>query len=447
MTIKTKIPLDKSPPVILERLPIPGKRSQEYGRLSGNKFVRICYGLSNPHYSLDAAKKPHPINPEFWEDVITPAGKAARVYSQNVVSMGRLTGTSKNKYLGLRPDVCQVANTESLEFDLVGVEFDGAPVSMPVSKLKIINSRQRCRQMIPAFLGLSSFRIELRLHLKGLRVEKNPRGEFWFFSLYTGEFRFRIRNPVLTDIAGRPLTQGTGMNEKPLDAGKALFHSLTENADGSFSYIKESCPGFKSLELPGNFWIDADIYYSTASDGYIGRDDYSWDKARNSASGESISDSASSYNRTMICDYWSSRYFVNRAYIQMDTDGVINPASGSVVVRGYDNDDSVIYIQEGTQGSSLALEDFSAFTESAFDSLTWVAGSDNEFELNSAGIAAINTGGLTCYCLRETQDYNNSTPTTDTNKNGMYFYESAYDPYLSIVEGTPPGGMFFCKGF
>ena len=440
MSKKTRDQKRKDPDATIRaRVPIPGKRSQEYVQHKDGRIERRCYAPHNPHYYQDETGEMRPIEVSFKKAGKDSKGKNITLFDKNVASVGLKKG--KKKYLGIRPDFNQKLNKESLEFDLESVQFDGVDVDLDSEDLSFIMTRQRCRQLVPVTRPISSFRIEFKLYAKGLRVEHNKElDEFWFYSVDDGAFRFRIRKPVLTDGSGSLHDFGTGSDHSHLTS-----HSLQDNGDGSFTYIKESTPGFANATLPeSDLWIDADTYYSNSSDGSISlnRAGFSWSTTRShTGTYASVDDTDPDEATAMMGGYSTSslRYYISRSFMLFDTSGASSPASVSLFVRGYNYAEKDATVQQGTQGTSLSNSDYNNFSGSAWDSVSWSTGW-NEFVFNGTGIAAVNTSGDTKVCLRQKDnDYDNvapSTASTNYNRNGVYYAESSSDPYLSITESA-----------
>ncbi len=433
---------------IVNRIPIPGKRSQEYGQWSDGSITRICYAPHNPHYYLDSDGTPHPIDPDFSQAAKTSKGHEMTLANRNVVSMGRLSGTSKEKYLGLRPDVKQ-DGSEQLEFDLVSVEFDGQEVAMEPTDLKLINSRQRCRQLIPVTRPISSFRIEFRLHVAGLIVKENEDNEYWFYSEETDEFRFRIRPPVLMDSKEAILDLGTGD-----DHSHILTHSLKSNKDGTYTYIKKSIAAFSSTKLPETFWIDADTYYANTADGYVYATAYnqnnttSWNSVHDASSGSWGSTSGStlkasvSSERVYYGGTWQYQNTIYRAFMYMDTSSVSSPDTVSLNIYVTSSNSGTWSAQDGTDaGTGIYVGDYSRFSGSAYgNDATGSSTGWRSISFNATGVSAINTSGNSFFCIRNYQkDYLDSSPYNAEYEVEFYSADqtgTANDPYLSITESV-----------
>jgi len=433
---------------IISRVPIPGKRSQEYAQWEDGSITRLCYAPHNPHYYLDSALQPHPIDPLHTILVMSGTGEEMRLAGKNVVSMGRLTGNSKKKYLGLRPDVNQ-DGSEQLEFDLDFIELNGEAAIFEMADLVTVNSRQRCRQLFPMKKGTTSFRIGFTLHTTGLRMEQTLPNEFWFYSVKKGEFRFRFRKPVLTDdlgnVLGQPDNGGLGV-----DYSAFLAHSLVDNGDETYTYIKESLPAFATAELPAkNVWIDADTYYAESSDGYVGnKADDTWANVRNASAGLYVNDTAASYAWAICAIKYSEAGYpfgVWRSFLLFDVSGMSgNAVACDLVVVPYDKFESPVSAQLGTQASTLGLNDYDNFSGIEYAYVAWSAGAKT-FTFPAQGITDLNNcGGTMKTCLRErSKDYLDVEADGYDDDCGLYFTESANDPYLSITEAAVTGSMFF----
>jgi len=438
------MPDKKEEKKILSRIPIPGKRSQEYVQHTDGKIERRCYAKHNPHYFMDSSGVMHPIELDHVLASVTKTGEPTELKSRNVISVGRKTGDSKNKYLGLRPDFNQDSGDEQLEFDLSSVRFDDKEIDLDIQDIEIFSTRQRCRQLVPSTNKVKSFRVEFKIHLTGLKVEHKPGlDEYWIYAKDTGEFRFRIRKPVLVDTSYNVIHPGieTGQSN-PSDF---ISHSLNDNGGGTYTYIKKSLPGFEKLELPENYFIDADTYYAKTSDGYViyTEEPASWATVRGAATGNFVNDSDGSYLKAIGGAAAGAGWTIARSFFIVDTSGVIAVGTASFFLRGFSvNDASSICAQEGTQAVTLTTADYNNFTGNFYGrTLSWSIAGYNEITFNSLGKGNIDTGGDTKICVREySYDYGTNTPTFST-KAGCYFADYAgidHDPYLSVVEAPDP---------
>ena len=439
------MPDKKEEEKILSRIPIPGERSQEYIQHPDGRIERRCYAPHNPHYYMDSVGAMHPIELDHFKASVTKAGESTELKSRNIVSVGRKTGDSKEKYLGLRPDFNQDSGDEQLEFDLSSVRFNGKRTDLDIQAVEIFSTRQRCRQLVPSTDKVKSFRVEFKIYLTGLKIEYKPElDEYWILAKDTGEFRFRIRKPVLVDTSYNVLHPD--IETRQADPADFISHSLTDNGDDTYTYIKESLPGFEKLELPENYFIDADTYYAETSDGYVyyinGGED--WATVKATAVGTGANDSDAYFNqaiggRPAAPDGWT----ISRSFFIFDTSGVIAVLSADFMIRGYsDNSASSVCMQEGTQAAALTTADYNNFTGNYFGrTFSWSVAGYNTISFNTLGKSKINVSGNTKICVREySYDYGSSTP-TDYTKAGCYFADQAsteYDPYLSITEAPDP---------
>ena len=204
-----------------------------------------------------------------------------KIKAKNVVSVGRRQDASPVKFLGLRPDTCQ-DGSEQLEWTFEAAEFDGRITPYDPRNFHVWNHRQRCRHLLVPPYGCKSFRIVYRLNLTGMRIEERY-GEFWMYSISTGEFRFRIRKPAICDpVTQQPVLDADG---EQLDL---VRHSLVRDGD-SFLYVKTSSPDFTKAKLDKGWLLDGDIYYGSTADGRVQSVAGSWASARDAATGTGVS--------------------------------------------------------------------------------------------------------------------------------------------------------------
>ena len=416
------------------RIPIPGKRSQEYAQWDDGSITRICYAPHNPHYYMDPAGEMHPIDLLHEKDSLTSDGQAIKLKDKNVVSVGRKTGTDKKKYLGLRPD-CVQDGSEQLEFDLEGVEFDGTDLNLNPLEIKVISTRQRCRQLIPVSNPISSFKAVFKVTATGLKMLRMLElDEFWFYSAATNEFRFRIRKPVLVDADGFLLKDADG---NLLNQEKLLSHSLADNGDGTFTYTKTSSPAFAAAILPTEYWIDADIVYAESSDAWMEKWGNTWAEcyAQGSGTFSWAATEETEVNRGM-CGRLFTVYYLDRSLFAFDRSGIGGTITAvSVVITGFSLQSGEVCIQKSAHADLPATEaDMYAFSGNYYYKVTWTSGGANQFDLDAQGLADfIAADPLFKICARSYSiDYLNSTP-GGNYRNGCYYSESANDPYASVT--------------
>lgn len=145
-------------------------------------------------------------------------------------------------------------------------------------------------------------------------------------------------------------------------------------------------------------------------------------------------------------DFFGTKY-IYRSWYTFDLSSI--PAgktcvSAILTLGGYQNADSAVSIQEGTQGDYLLMSDLQAYAGSGFATATWqVSGAGgtklNQFTFNAAGLAYLTTafGGRAQFCGREyDHDCLNVSPAiTAVYNNGVYYSEStdaALRPTLTI---------------
>ncbi len=108
---------------------------------------------------------------------------------------------------------------------------------------------------------------------------------------------------------------------------------------------------------------------------------------------------------------------------------------GSAVATG--SADSV-HIVQGSQGSPVAVGDYSAVGSTSFGSIalsSWSNGAYNSIALDASGIAAISLSGTTKFAARASSDLNNSAPGSQQSCAAYYSEESgtSKDPVLEVT--------------
>lgn len=392
------------------------------------------------------------------------------VMAGNQFSAGFRQDRLLTKYMGIRHN-----NDSDHQFELTPHVFkvDNVAISLPThfQSVTVDNSRYRVENKINDYFSLvtqlhecwtrtslkvnaplSNFELQYRVDITGYTlvnsvepdgtVTPDGNNEFVFqkngdvppgYSKYYPEGeRIRIRQPlVFTDTDICPYRPS---------------HTLTF-IEGVYTYTKISTPevetwlGEHSGDFP--FYIDAnETVYGDTSDGFIGRLNQStWALARDEASGTMGYDDYTEHNNC-LCGalYAGPVYSVLRSFFMFNTSflgGGAEISSATVSIYGYDQNDTSVSIQLGTQSMPLSMyDDFNNFSGTYYDYETWSIGAYNDFPLNSQGLSDINQTGYTKYCAREyPHDYVGDTP-IDTTGNGCYFADATgttYDPKLYIV--------------
>jgi hypothetical protein len=377
--------------------------------------------------------------------------------------------------------------------------------TIDVGSVIVRTGRIETRQLVKATNQVTTFEVEYTLHVKGMTV-KERYGEFWFFSGDEFRFKIRKpllldaayqkifahelvypnsgtcsqcglcclgggcewlgEDKLCTRYEDRPpvcvnypqpdddLPDGCTMSpafvEKDL-AQPLVVHSLVDNEDGTYTYKKTSTELFSKAApyLPDRYYIDADTYYSTTADGRVRLNNAtSWSDARDGTIGTIADDTQSSAVSTFMSrfntDKGGDTWDVCRGFFFFDTSAVSNTIrTATLNIYGFSNADTSVTAQEGTQASTLTTSDFDAFKGDAFGSVSWVTGAYNTITFNEAGRDAINAGGTTRICGRESSyDVADVDPDdaggSDTEYScGCYFADNtgtAEDPYLEITE-------------
>ena len=430
---------------------LPLGRSQELVEYSNREFAVLCYAPHNPHYYKNNKGEYRAIDLEPEE----AKGKFDMLLSsKNIVSMGLKRNGDSKKYMGLRPDVDQ-SGAEQLEFTLLSVNLDnekqkietGQPLYIDTctqtvgDKIVIKNNRQRSRQCWLVDRPVKHFEIRYKLDVKGM-IFKSHKDEFWFYSIKTGEFRFRITQPSILNV---------GFDKLPVPG---LSHLLVRDG-GDLIYIKKNLQPLDIKEE--KYYIDAEVVYSDTDDGFCqfnfrvasNDPDAYWTYARNHDQATEIDTTGDFQTMSYIHETTSGSTvyqtaIIRRNFTLFDTSSSIfgNVLAASLFIKSNTGSHYVkMSAQEGTQGSTLDAYDYDNFTGTYYGYLTYWAstGSWNEIEFNDLGMSKIGEGanGYTFICCREyNYDYKYVTPPDDTEFDCIGYSSNEYgtddDPYLRI---------------
>ena len=417
----------------------PASRSQEVVEYDNGRVSRLCYAPHNPHYFKNNVGRYKKIE-LFPENVKSKMDIS--LWDKNIVSMGLKRNGDGAKYIGYRPDSDQ-SGAEQLEFTLLSVKLDnelqkieeGEPSRIDTGiqsvgkQIAVTNNRQGSRQCWRVERPIKDFEIRYKLNVKGMII-KPFQGEFWFYSIKTGEFRFKIKSPSILDV-----------NFKKIPVA-GLTHTLVKEGN-ELIYKKKNLYPFAVRE--NIYYIDAETSYSSTEDGFCWNYDAgeSWATIRSAATSNYIDNSSDT-----ISFHGSSSvllgYNIARSFFMFDTTNItfdtIHEASLFIRSNAGSGDTSKLSAQQGTQGSTLTAADYSAFSGVTYGHTTgWAAdGEWNEIEFNAQGISDITIDGITYICCREyDHDYLNVIPVDENGGNGYSTDETGTDsdPYLSIDLG------------
>lgn len=427
---------------------IPRSRVQENVYYEDGKQTIRCYGPHNPHYYITPEGSLFPIEiSEIMPDVSAIGNIHLR--RKNIVSVGFRDDNKKDKFLGLRPDEVQ-DGSEQLEFTIEKIEFDGKEQTIDLSKkekeddistnlgnIVIQSTRQRTRQLVKVDKKINNFKVTYKVHLKGLRIEhREDLDEYWMYN-NDGKFRFRLGKPYLvehTSESYEPLI----IEDENVDFVK---HSLEDNGDGTYTYIKESNENFDGSVLPILYFIDADIIYSDSSDGDVRyyHATAGWDYVHDYTDGYDCRASSTYFQNATKVYKNGLRYDIGRSFFRFDTSGISGTITEVLLkIRGYNSDDFGVIAQKGTQGATLTTADYDAFSGSSYAEVaSWSVTGYNTFTFNATGRSEINQSGHTEICCRNSEhDYDDVPVNTTNGNNGCYYSEytgTDHDPYLEIT--------------
>lgn len=433
-------------PEIISQQPI-NRHVTEFINDDGTKSYK-CKTLQNPDYYFDG---------EFYNDIDVVSKLSTEstigdisLVDRNIVSVGIRKDGDKNKLYGFRPDEKQ-DGSEQFEVSVDSVLFDNEEQTLDFSNQSTYNdvttklgdifylqrARQRCRALVKATNKISSFKISFRLNLTGLKIVQKS-DEYWVYN-EADEFRFKLGKPYLVDTEKlQPL-----MKDIVIPYDNMVKHSLVETeTKGEYIYIKESTDTFGKIELPEEYFIDADTVYTSTADAFVQLGNSTWAGARGGATGDYLT--ATSDPNSTLGFLMSSTYYVRRTfnyYSLSGLSGIVTDVTENLYGVGNSGSEEVC-VQKGTQASPLAAADFDSFTGTYYAKVTWGTGAYKVFTYPAQGKSDVEAvlGGTFKTCIRNyTKDYLNSTPT------GMPFQEfssaehtgTSQDPYLYVTLFTP----------
>jgi len=183
---------------------------------------------------------------------------------------------------------------------------------------------------------------------------------------------------------------------------------------------------------------------SELSDGWVWRQDATWNEARNSALGEALGSSDTENGAATKSSYYAGYYSVTRSFFIFDLSAI--PAGSVItdavfVLAGTYYAESAVCIQQGTQLSTLFTSAFNDFTGNLFGFTDFQAGTfpgyiHNEILFDAAGLTYLNSviGSSAKICARDhTYDYLNITPTTHGRCGFFYANATLEDSRPALV--------------
>ena len=192
-------------------------------------------------------------------------------------------------------------------------------------------------------------------------------------------------------------------------------------------------------KLPKEFLIDADIYYSSVSDGYVFNKQPYFSDCRNGTTGYNLNDELTRYGNATGINYLSNNWYIMRSFFYFDTSNVnMSGKRATLNIIGYLNNDTHVIAQKAMQGDPLAVGDYDAF-EGAPDGPV-VADFGDSWTLGDLNSAVINSNdciidGTTKIVLRERDHDYKGNPPGSVKSNGCYFAEADIaDPYIEIED-------------
>ena len=415
---------------------------------SGTK--RRCYSVSCPQYRLSSDKSLLPIgyniklsNTGVGEAIIDNGGIRSVGVRKEPIKDG--DGTY-HKIVGIRPDYEQNGNIQ-VEFTFSRFLIDGANQLdlnsetvysngfFDTGLLKIVYGRNLARLLIPITNG-HSYRVEYIITSVGVISVDSIDGKFIIKKILENT-DLMIMLPTVFDENFRFL-------------GNVGRHFIENISDGVFKYIKEISEEEVDYWINeyGAKWWDTNIYYGTTFDGYVRNLKDPWSTCWSDITGTIASTAETSANIVALWHGTSESFRIDRVFMYFLTSGC--PPIKTSTFYGYfsvlngRSDNTSLF--QGTQGATLAVEDFDSFS-----GLSWGStGTGTGWKTVEIAKNNINTAGDTLVCLRET-DHDVSNVSPNFSQFGITIYTAdysgtTYDPYIEIVL-TPqyelPGVHFF----
>ncbi len=420
----------------------PRRRCQETVRYDdGSEAVR-CYSPAAPRHYQKASGEFYPVNLAHVEEFVAKPGPAMKM-NHSAFSVGVRKDKIAQKIIGIRPDYDEALGNYQFELSLSRVVINGIDqildldvpsfksadanqAHLEVGSLKVDNRRSGVRLLWPMANTAKSFRIEFAVTRKNTEIAHDAIADEYEVTNDRG-FLFRLTQPKLTNESYEVLPD--------LDHSALIRHELINNGDGTHTYVKESRPAFADAVLPATYFVDADIAYTTAPDGYIYREAGNFGSAR-SGDGTSLKTGVN-YLRTGLYTPLSN-YVVERTFLFFDTSGI--PASGIVEAAQLTiqpllfsgNAPFEITPYESLAEAPLALTDFGNSGGAWGDSFVFPDTSyiERTIPLNSAACEGLQRGGTARICLRQSKEADGIAHESVV---AISSYENDPIPYLELT--------------
>lgn len=367
-------------------------------------------------------------------------GRAMALLDRNQVSVGVRADGETEKAYGLRP---RGRSDIQLEYSPISWAIDGAErvgrhtapqsrgqdLSQWVGDVEII-THPTYTGVVNALRLTAAHEIEIseQMHLAGLRVA-NELVDGQYMPDARGRFVFVDADGIPRFWINRPWYR--------VDGQERVYGALAHELGADLVYTKRG-----RIDATGAVEVDTTTYYAESDDGRVYKSGasstYDWTTdIRNATTGTDLDDSSASLPAAISGTLVVGTYYCHRSFFRFDTSGLDDDAtitSATLGVYGLTNGGIEIDCFEGTQGSSLDLGDYNAFTGSALDTIaSWNASDYNEF---SPGTASVSKTGSTRYCLRESaHDVDDVDPTDASSRAGCYYSEEtgeSKDPELIV---------------
>jgi hypothetical protein len=461
---------------------LPKSRTQEYKKNSDGKTVFRCYSPLNPHYYKDSNGDYHSIDLSHTSSLSNSNVGNFTLKDKNIHSLGIRQDNNKEKYIGVRPDETQ-DGSQQFEWTIISASVNGNNIPIDLSKNDFVNNnqvdlgnvtlfstRRYMRQMLHYTGSINDFKLEYKIHLRGLKVsgskytssttlsnsnnvsidtnyyKENNDNEFVILD-DDNNIKYKITEPVLLD-SNFNIVETSGS-----------VHTLKDNGDGTYNYTKyPTSSSINNISSSVNY-IDGTTVYSTAgSDGDVRKiSTVGWDNVHDHTIGDEVRTSETEILTTVYnyLDGFTVKWLIRRGFLSFDTSGISDAFIGTINVFGKSSaiDDPIIFV-EWDEGPTLTTADYDGFTSTTYTDATGtlIQNQYNSASLNPDAITQINSAARLDTMIREhTHDYLDVQPAFGQNNLGGLIYSSdesgtSKDPFIEVFVYIPPSSIKINSG-
>lgn len=244
-------------------------------------------------------------------------------------------------------------------------------------------------------------------------------------------------------------------NDNPSGNAPVGYWKLDGNSldsSGNGNHLTASSPATYGTNMPfGTVYGRTQRYYPVSGgEGFINNGSSSWDNGRSASVGQSVNNSGDYGTAEISRVNFPTVYTFRRYFLPIDTRTLLLPAKGAQLFLNIGDTNvsggtaSALVQTTQASGGTLLTSDFSNFvslnspTELA-GRLVNIVGTNRwaHFDLNSAGVSAIQYGGTTLLGVRQGRDVDNGTLTSasviQANFEMSYVGGTMTGPFLDVI--------------